>query len=87
MTVAIVIVDVVVVGWWVRTVQAVWRRPPARWGWGRAGRILALVAAVLLIGAVHGVVLPWGAFLVRRTKLRSEWPTTDLPMADGRPLR
>lgn len=85
MTAAIVIADLVLVWWWMRTVQAIWRRPSARWAWGRAGRILAEVTAVLLVGAVHGVILPWGAFLVRRAKLHGDWPSADLPMADGRP--
>ena len=83
----IVAADLLLAGWWVRTLLAIWRRPATRWGLGRAGRILALVAAALLVGAVHGIILPWGAFLVRRAKLRGEWPSTELPMADGRPGR
>lgn len=88
MTAAVIIaVDVLLAGWWIRTVLAIWRRPAARWELGRAGRILALVAAAVLVGAVHGIIVPWGAFLVRRAKLRGEWPSTELPMADGRHRR
>lgn len=87
MTVVRIALDLALVAWWIRTVVVISRRPAGRWAWGRAGRIIAAGLAVILVGFTYGIFVPWGAFLVWWTRLRGEWPSIELPMADGRPQR
>lgn len=79
-----VVLDAVVVLWWVRLVVAVAGRPASRWPARWWGKAFSLAVALLGCSLWFGVVLPYGAVWVWwKVMVRGRDPF-ELPMADGR---
>lgn len=76
----------VALGWWAQTLVILAKRPAGRWPHRWWGKAASLLTAGLLFSVWSGLLVPYGAIVVR-WRLRQRRDPFELPMADGRPMK